>query len=608
MICPRCKENVMDGSSFCVKCGYNFNANNNQQMSNQTNNGGVVLNNVTPNNGVVQNSTNNVSNNNFPKENKKGGKLLIILLAVILISGFLVLGYKFLTKNKDNATNGNNNDNKTEIEEVTAGFINNEDGKYAIFNYKGEQVTNFIYNRVDVLGFRNGAAIVTNDEGKYIVNQVGKELTNPNEYSSIDLSGVLYDASNGNSGYYLNNKGKKLYNKDEYELIPELYLFLNFSLIRNKNTKDISFINTNGDKVFTIPYKEGAKDFTYVFSTGHEYITLFYNNKSYIVDLTTNKLLQSFDSKAAFCLDDYDKTNNVLITYKCGYTEEDENKYKIFKNNKLITTNEFENKCANTHKYNRAVSFVQDKVLCGYNYDDSYIFDKDFKYLADTKDYDYMLSLKDYIKDDKLYKNGKEVKTLSCLKSAIKSKYSAEGVYRLVNAYCSGSDGLTSFYDLDGNKIGNNSYQYIGNFDGNGYAMATDGKGNTFLINKTGDKVITGKYDKYNYNGDYYIVEDGRKAGIIDKTGNEVIPLEYDAVEIQKNYGTVLTQLIKYNSSAANSTYLIYDLKNNKEIYNGKYKASFMTAFYSIYDIKNKNYDYYSYYTGEKFFSAKSKY
>lgn len=255
MICPRCKENVLDGSSYCVKCGYNFNMNNNQnnmvgnnqQPNNQMVNNNQMnsnVNNYSNNfnnnlNGNINYGNNDSNNNDIFKEKKKGNKAVIAVIAILIVGIVGFFGYKLFTGKTGGI--GTKEDDEVSFE-IKADFIQNNDLKYAIFDYKGKQVTDFIYNYVWMWQFTYGTAVVKNDEGYFIVDQSGKELTKPGEYSDIEINGILYDATyeidgNSSSGNYLSLKGKKLFSKSEYEIVPPLYSSLTFSLIRNKKKK-----------------------------------------------------------------------------------------------------------------------------------------------------------------------------------------------------------------------------------------------------------------------------------------------------------------------------------------------------------------------------------
>lgn len=130
MICPRCKGNVLDGSTSCVKCGYNFSMNNNQQMNNQMmNNNFVQQNNVGMNNNFMNNNQNTNMNSNINGNfnngyngqmnndtNKKGnnGIIIVVALVIVVVIGFLSCNFLMKNKNINNDNNVDNNYSPTE--------------------------------------------------------------------------------------------------------------------------------------------------------------------------------------------------------------------------------------------------------------------------------------------------------------------------------------------------------------------------------------------------------------------------------------------------------------------------------------------------------------
>ena len=246
MICPRCKENIMEGSTSCVKCGYNFSMNNNQNNmvnNNQQMNHQMMNNSNIPNNGMNNNvnnysnnfnnnlnsnvsyENNNSNNNDIFKEKKKGNKVVIAVITVILVGVVGFAGYKLFTgKNGSNSGLNNNNNNNNDYDDdssiVAAELLPNIDSMHALFNYKGKQLSDFIYLTNDE-GFNYGSAVVYTKDGAFLIDGRGKQLTKPGEYSKFSLINVLYSVKPGNSndkssGYYLSTKGKKLFSKDEY--------------------------------------------------------------------------------------------------------------------------------------------------------------------------------------------------------------------------------------------------------------------------------------------------------------------------------------------------------------------------------------------------------
>lgn len=264
MICPRCKENVLDGSSYCVKCGYNFNMNNNQnnmvgnnqhpnnQMvnNNQMNNGGMFVNNGNvPNNGINNNvnnynnsfnnnlnsnvnyGNNNSNNNGVFKEKKNGGKAVIALIVVALVGVVGFFGYKFFTEkngggfgNKDknffliNKKGEKISDNYSNLKLKGKYYVVTSNGKKGIIDTNGKLVVPCEYDEADVvykfeipipeLYNRNGV------EFDHLIKKLDDNMEMYKGTASVKLGDVhmlVYDSDSGINSYYSYYTGKKFY-------------------------------------------------------------------------------------------------------------------------------------------------------------------------------------------------------------------------------------------------------------------------------------------------------------------------------------------------------------------------------------------------------------
>lgn len=605
MICPRCKENVLDGSSYCVKCGYNFNMNNNQNNmvgNNQQSNNQIVNNNNYSNgfNNSLNSNVNygdNNSNNNVFKEKKNGSKTVIALVIVVLVGIVGFFGYKLFTGKNGGGFGNNDVDDDSSI--VAADLLTNIDGKYAIYNYKGKKISDFIYT-TNEQGFRYGSAVVYNEDGGFLVDGRGKQLTKPGEYSKFSLINVLYDVKPGSSndktsGYYLSTKGKRLFSKDEYEIVKSGYFYAPFSIVKNIKTNDISYIGSDGEIVATISNNGISKEPEFVYIEGTGYLSIYYGNKNYIIDVKNSKLLlDSFASENQYCTATYNDNTKLLIVALCNTYEKDGKRfYYAFKENKAVDYDDFEKRC---YKATLNISTKGDYTVCS-----GYIYDKDLKNIGKVSDYNYIIDFNNYIKNSVVYKDGKEVKSLSCLRVMSDDKFSVDGFYHLKsldNTKCKG-DGLISLYDSSGNKIENSSYYYLYDFDENGLAFAGDKDKNFFLINKKGEK-ISDNYSNLKLKGKYYVVTSNGKKGIIDTNGKLVVPCEYDEADVVYKFGIPIAEL--YNRNGVEFDHLIKKLDDNKEIYKGTSSVKLGEVHMLVYDSDSGINSYYSYYTGKKFY------
>lgn len=192
MICPRCKENVLDGSTSCVKCGYNFSMNNmqNNMVNNNQNNNFVQQNNMGMNNNFMNNNQNTNMNSNINgnfnnsyngkmnnNTNKKGSNVIVVAIVIVLIVVAGIFSYKFFIKDKNvnndnnkqqdvNKDNNNSNDNSnniddeyTPIDESIAGKV--EPGTNLTYDENGAFLlyVNDYYTRTDVGTFVTGEIV-----------------------------------------------------------------------------------------------------------------------------------------------------------------------------------------------------------------------------------------------------------------------------------------------------------------------------------------------------------------------------------------------------------------------------------------------------------------
>lgn len=199
MICPRCKGNVLDGSTSCVNCGYNFSMNNNQNNNFVQQNNMGMSNNFMNNNqntnmnsnisGNFNNSYNGHMNNNT---NKKGNNGIAIVISIVIVVVIGIFSYNFLMKNKNvnndnnkqhdvNKANNNSNDNSNNNDSI--------DDKYTPIDEsiagKVEPGTNLTYDE-------NGAFLLYIDDvftrtgvGTFVTGTVTRGTVKPGDKLQI---------------------------------------------------------------------------------------------------------------------------------------------------------------------------------------------------------------------------------------------------------------------------------------------------------------------------------------------------------------------------------------------------------------------------------------
>ena len=87
--------------------------------------------------------------------------------------------------------------------ETTSFWLPNNDGKVAIFNVDGKQLTEFIYT-AGSNSFINDTAFVKNEKEEYaIITSLGKELVKFGKYEKITDIGAGYIAKDSNGKNFL---------------------------------------------------------------------------------------------------------------------------------------------------------------------------------------------------------------------------------------------------------------------------------------------------------------------------------------------------------------------------------------------------------------------
>lgn len=148
MICPNCRNQVVDGTVYCPNCGTNLNGINAQDNVQQPN---VNIDNVSvQNNQPMQQQINNQLSNNYqqdnvnlqqqlqqplynqvqnnyqkPTNNNKKSVLIPIIIVVILIAVAILIAIKFIKK--DTSNNNSNNDQQVQENDNSTNIENNTD-------------------------------------------------------------------------------------------------------------------------------------------------------------------------------------------------------------------------------------------------------------------------------------------------------------------------------------------------------------------------------------------------------------------------------------------------------------------------------------------------
>ena len=248
-----------------------------------------------------------------------------------------------------------------------------QDGKYGIISIDGKKITNAIYEEIDTLQFKEGELVVKKD-GKYgIINIKGATIVKE-QYDGIEAD-KYYEENTGykkdgyitkkttEEGYrygYINNSGKKLidnkYNelyriteissndiyticaengkyglmKNRKQVIPNEYQALVYNESNNTVTalkgKNYGVISIEGKEIVPFEYKQIDVSGDYIYAT-----TIDENEK--VFDSNGNEA--NIEPETAIV--NVENTNYKIYIQ----TENSKTNYKILKDNKELTKNEY---------------------------------------------------------------------------------------------------------------------------------------------------------------------------------------------------------------------------------------------------------------------------
>ena len=506
-------------------------------------------------------------------------KLLLIFLVsagvIAISSGLIIMVF-----------NGFNSKNSSQKYETTF-FLKNAENQYALFNEDGERLTDFIYTSHS--DFINGTAEVTLDDEVGIINSKGKMTVDFGTYESITSKNGVYEARDKNSkSYIINGKGKVLYNLED----AVLHTYINsdyYSVLEDRKAKKYYALGSNGEELDSFDITSNEDITT---NTEDYFVSMFYNGKNYIFDLTTGKEIISFDDSVHYCINRVSDDRKTIILNSCASSNNSKSIYKILVNNKII---DISNECDNAF-------FKDGQIICTKDYNE-YLLDSNYKrsisiaYVSYEDDKNYAKAI--YSGDTKVefYNNGNLAKTVTC--RTLTPSYINNGLY-LLDTYsstdCGTKSGIYEFYNSKGEKVFDKSFVRAENYDYNGNAKVSEDNINYYLIDSKG-KQISKLYNDINtvaiLHGYYVVTKDNLK-GLINSKGEEVIPAVY------KDVSTDSVHDVKYATMTTDdATKVIYNLNNNKEITSVTGNVS-LNEHYILVSNNGKN-QYYSYKNGNMF-------
>jgi len=553
----------------------NGNFNNTQQ---QFNNNAPIDQSIYTNDQVqtIQQPINNNFNTNQNIKPKNNKKIIFIIIAILIII-VSVIGFLCLKEDK------NKNENQDfDINSSNAFFIQDKDKKYALFNDDGKQLTEFIFTSTSK--FVNGTSVVKKDDAYGIIDTNGNMTVDFGKYSYIAAAAGLYQVLGENYHYFLiDGTGKVLYDLQDYSL--NTFVTGYYSILEEKSTNTYKVLNYQGKVMTSFPIVKTVKDKP---STNEEegYVSVFYNNKNFILNGKTGEEVISFNDSLHYCINNVSEDGKIITLNSCvGWLEsQDETYYKFIKDGKLY---DLSDKCDDVY-------YSNGNLFCSKDYK-TYILDKNLNVGVDISNKIYVnndtyaQNSEESVDSVDFYENGKVVKNVPC--RGIKTAgYSEKGIYILSTPYsrsCGTSAGTYEYYNTKGENIFDKSFARAENFDKNGLAKVSDDDKYYYLIDSTGKK-ISDEYSNIFLSNDYYIVTKNKMNGIIDKDGKQIVECKYSKVDITKKQNKYYAKL-----TTPDSKYITYDITKKSEVLNFESSPSYYDHY--IFVSKNNNKQYYSY-------------
>lgn len=519
--------------------------------------------------------------NNF----KKIFAIISLLIVVIILVLLLIFNF-----NKSN--NLENNQNGITVSKKETFCISNKNGKYAIFDIDGKQITKFDFS--NNCRFYNNSAVVKNDKNEYaIIDNNGKFVVKFGKYKYISQHESLYEAIKNDSKMYfiLNSKGKEVYKSEE-----KLYIKLsnsNSNMYRLELNDKIVLLDFNGKIIDELKKESNISD--YNFNCNDRYCSYFTNDKTYVYDLNKGKKIINLTGE--YYIQEY--LNDTIVF------EGQNDNYKIYRKDKLILDTK--------SRYFKIISdgyAAVDSTITLYDKNGNFI-DDNIVFYKDTKNYvtkeDYRKNIYSFYKDGKL---AKEDTTISNFQSSnnISDEHGEDNslivlsttnkIKCFTNSYCNSYN----FYDYSGNIVNKTPFVKIsGGYDS--YMKVSDDGEKYYIINNKFEKVSE-KYDDI-----YQIYTNDKKIFYWEiPVNNKYMLLSDNGQKIKENLSE---RTISSSSLPENIIKLTYDDKI--EFYNIRDKKTIVTLnknirFNSYSDLyvdvtENGVNKFYSYTTGKMFYS-----
>lgn len=518
----------------------------------------------------------------------KGGNKKLIIIIIVTAIIVAIMGIIFIPKLFNNKKSNNAIDS---LKDSTSFWVENDKGLYAIFDINGRKITDFKYRLTDS-DFFNGVSRVQNENDEYgLISSSGKMLVDFGKYEYISDKEAVYVMRDKDYNSYLYNSAGKLIKKlDEDEEVLSYVTEDTFALL--KSSTEYKVINYNGEEIVSIPIPKNSRSIKDPVGTSKDkFVSIFYNDKNYIIDISKKKIVLTLPDSRYFCVNDINEENDNEFILNTCYSDV-ESSYKFVRDGKIVYTKE-----------EGSIDFKGNNVV--YNDDNNYLLDENgnekinVNFSIIYKDYNnYIRKLKGSQNGAELYVNGTLKEKISC--NNIQGGYAKYGVYLLGS--CQGyGDNDKIYINYDGTRINDKSYKRAYEFDNNGYASVSEDGKKYYLINLKGEKVSdyysnNSTAEKiYNLKGTddlYYGTNEDGTTTIFEINGKKLAT--------GKKNDTIVSNGVAYAIMEKDGKYTIRDLRKEKDIVTVDSKPSVYGRYFTT--SSNSKKQYYSFVNGKMFY------
>lgn len=437
---------------------------------------------------------------------------------------------------------------------------------YTLYNQNGKKLSEeeFVsYQEVDNIGY-----IVSNSKKQYgFISSEGKEIISMGEYGSLEsCQQMLYARKNINEKpqsivfeeknlSILDSKGQVLYQASKDILIKADQLPI------IKQGQDFLVLYEDGKELYKgkdeVLYARIVSNGKYICLGFKDHITFYYvdNENGFHIDIKTNKQYEiSASCSHGVLLNDKQRTNAYYIDI------ENKKFYEI----KLPIQKAYFDDADNLLLESSGKTYI-------YSVGNAPVELNSYYYSSDT----YVKRSQDVYGPHQIYKSSSlvgELENCQCYPNVERVHSQIFPVYIRDTGY--------QFYNFDGKKVIDKTYQEANPFDSSGRAIVKiDNKGYS-LIDETGNVLTKDAYYSIKYIGSSYyaVYNEVGMFGVIDLEGKEVFSMEYTYLPEQAYVKYHQEEFLLLNK---NGRSYIYDIQNDlKEVCSGEGEVTFNSKGY----------------------------